>query len=49
MKYEEYIGFVSRKMIKKIIADSHVLGLFTGKQHEVSEKKFHTASSLGSS
>jgi hypothetical protein len=33
------IGFVMRKMKKKIIADFHVLGLFMAKKHDLSDKK----------
>jgi hypothetical protein len=41
MEYEGRIGFVMRKMKKKIIADFHVLGLFMAKKHDLSdEKKF---------
>jgi hypothetical protein len=32
------IGFVSRKMKKKIIADFHVSRLFMAKKHDLSEK-----------
>jgi hypothetical protein len=38
MEYEGSIGFVSRKMKKKI-ADFHVLGLFMTKNHDLSDKK----------
>jgi hypothetical protein len=39
MEYEGSIGFVTRKMKKKI-ADFHVLGLFMAKKHDLSDKKF---------
>jgi hypothetical protein len=39
MKYEGSIGFVMRKMKKKIIADFHVLGLFMVKKHVLSDRK----------
>jgi hypothetical protein len=38
MEYEGSIGFVMRK-IKKKIADFHVLGLFMAKKHDLSDKK----------
>jgi hypothetical protein len=38
MEYEGSIGLVSKKMKKKF-ADSHVLGLFMAKKHDLSEKK----------
>jgi hypothetical protein len=40
MEYGESIGFVSRKMKKKIIAHFHALGLFMAKKHDLSEKVF---------
>jgi hypothetical protein len=39
MEYEGKIGFVSRKMKKKIIAYFHDLGLFIAKKHDLSENK----------
>jgi hypothetical protein len=40
MEYEGSIGFVSRKMKKKNIADFHVLGLFMAKKHDLGGKIF---------
>jgi hypothetical protein len=39
MEHEGSIGFVMRKMKKKIIADFHVLVLFMAKKHDLSDKK----------
>jgi hypothetical protein len=39
MEYEGSIGFVTKKMKKKI-ADFHVSGLFIATKHDYSEKKF---------
>jgi flavin-dependent dehydrogenase len=39
MEYEASIGFVMRK-IKKKIADFQVLELFMAKKHDLSDKKF---------
>jgi hypothetical protein len=46
MEYEESIGFVSRKMKKKI-ADFHVLRLFMAKKHDLSEKTFSVCHAPG--
>jgi hypothetical protein len=46
MDYAGSIGFVSRKMKKKI-ANFHVLGLFMAKKHDLSEQFFSVCHAPG--